>query len=114
PGGPGGSGGPGFGTSPQDAAKGFFGALFDFGFNHFVTPKIVKIVYILLTVLTVLSAIFSLVGALASGEAGMIIIGLFIIPLVAIMFLALIRMSLEMYYAVIRLSEDVHHGRGRW
>ncbi len=31
--------------TPQ--GKGFFGALFDFSFEHFVTPMIVKVVYIL-------------------------------------------------------------------
>lgn len=34
-------------------------------------------------------------------------------PLLGIFYLAFFRMSLELYYAVIRLSEDVHHGRGR-
>jgi hypothetical protein len=34
---------------PTQDGTGFFGALFDFSFNTFVTPKIVKVVYILAT-----------------------------------------------------------------
>lgn len=36
-------------TSSTDAA-GFLRALFDFSFNEFVTPKVVKFVYILATI----------------------------------------------------------------
>jgi hypothetical protein len=60
------------GTPPP--SKGFFGALFDFSFEHFVTPMIVKVVYLL--------------GIL--------------------LYLCLIRMTLEFYLAVTRMSQDIH------
>jgi len=46
---------PGGQPDVQTDTEGFFGALFDFSFNSFVTPKIVKLVYVLATILLVLT-----------------------------------------------------------
>ncbi len=89
-------------------AKGFFGALFDFNFESFITPKIIKAVYIAVTVLIGLFAVAALIGALFSGEFGTIVAAIIGIPLFGIVYLALARMTLELYFAVVRLSEDVH------
>lgn len=97
------------GAAPQDQAKGFIAALFDFKFDHFVTPKIVKAVYLVMTVLILLGALVTFIVALSTGEGIMILFALFVVPIMAIIYLALARMSMEMYYAVIRMSEDVHH-----
>ncbi len=96
------------GSRLADESTGFFAALFDFNFQHFVTPKIIKVVYIVITVLIALGAIGFLIAALASGEGGAIFAALIFVPLGALIYLALARMSLELYYAVIRLSEDVN------
>lgn len=88
--------------------KGFFSALFDFNFSSFVTPKIIKIVYLVVTAVIAASLLFFIIAALLTGDALPIIGALIIGPLVALIYLALARMSLELYYAVIRLSEDVH------
>lgn len=104
---------------PSSSSAGFFQALFDFDFNHFVTPKIVKIVYI---VGTVVIGLVTLVMVLTSfrhfggGFGASPIVGLVQLlgaPVLGLLYLAFLRMSLELYYAVIRLSEDVLHGRGR-
>lgn len=105
---------PAEGSGSFDAAgeaKGFFGALFDFGFNHFVTPKIVKIVYVLGMAAIALGALVLLLSSLASGEPLAILAAIILIPIGAIIYLAFFRMMLEMYYAIVRLSEDVHRGR---
>ncbi|MCC2594209.1 DUF4282 domain-containing protein [Tessaracoccus sp. OS52] len=105
-------GGYGYADGPGGAAvsssKGFFGALFDFSFNHFVTPKIIKIVYVVMTALIALGFLGFLIVALFTGDVLNIIGTLIFGPIVAIFYLAIMRMSLEMYYAVIRISEDVH------
>ena len=88
--------------------KSFISSLFDFSFQSFVTPKIIKVVYVIVTAFIGLSIVFGLVSALATGEALIIIFALILLPIVGIIYLALARMSLELYYAVIRLSEDVH------
>src|SRR5260370_10306641 len=43
--------------------KGFVASLFDFGFNSFVTPKVVKVVYVLIMIMTALSAVVFLLFA---------------------------------------------------
>lgn len=90
------------------SASGFFSALFDFNFDTFITPKIIKAVYVVLTVLIGLMAVAVLLAALVSGQVGTIIAALIGVPLVGIVYLALARMTLELYFAVVRLSEDVH------
>ncbi len=89
-------------------AKGIFGALFDYGFNSFVTPALVKVIYIVSTVLVAVYYLFLVGIGFASGPAfGALTLLLGWIP--ALLVLAFIRVSLEFYYAVIRMSEDVHH-----
>lgn len=98
-----------FGNAARNLdSKSFFGALFDFEFNHFVTPKIVKFVYIVITVLIGIGVVGFVITSLISRAPAMVILALIIGPIVGIIYLALARMTLEMYYAIIRLSEDVH------
>ncbi|WP_298747836.1 DUF4282 domain-containing protein [uncultured Serinicoccus sp.] len=92
-------------------------ALFDYNFDTFITPSIVKIVYVIATVLVALLTIgLAISGLVTMFDGGAsIFFGLFLIvasPVIGLVYLAFVRMSLELYYAVIRLSEDVHH-RGR-
>ncbi|KUG53652.1 hypothetical protein AVL62_02425 [Serinicoccus chungangensis] len=101
-------------TSP---AGGGLKALFDFNFDTFVTPSIVKIVYVIATVLVALLTIGFAISGLTTmfrGGAGVVLGFLLLLasPIIGLVYLAFVRMSLELYYAVIRLSEDVHH-RGR-
>ncbi|MBO1753845.1 DUF4282 domain-containing protein [Allobranchiibius sp. CTAmp26] len=117
-GGPGQPGGPGNAYppgppipsgGPQAAqnSKGFFGALFDFSFTHFVTPIIVKVVYILATVVLVLGWLgFVIVGFNHSAGSGLLFLIVGAIGL--IVYLALIRMTLEFYLAIVRMSQDIH------
>lgn len=105
--------------NPTTSAGGFFKALFDLSFNHFVTPTIVKIVYLVGLVLIGLFTLvmfFSAFSQFGGGFGKSPFLGLVMLvgaPLLGVFYLAFFRMSLELYYAVIRLSEDVHHGRGR-
>jgi Domain of unknown function (DUF4282) len=102
-----------YGTPPTGAApqgspsKGFFGALFDFRFEHFVTPMIVKFVYILALVALVIAWLVFLVGGFADSVTS----GVFVLvvgPILLLLYLALIRMTLEFYLALVRMSQDIH------
>ncbi|MBA2738756.1 MAG: DUF4282 domain-containing protein [Nocardioidaceae bacterium] len=99
---------PGGADNQDSSAKGFFAALFDFSFTHFVTPKIVKVVYILATVAMVVFYLILVVAGLFSDSplVGVLVLLLGWIPF--LIYLALIRMTLEFYYALIRMSEDIH------
>jgi hypothetical protein len=90
-----------------DAGKGFLGALFDFSFTHFVTPKIVKFVYVLAVVALGLGWLLFLATTF-SQSAGAGIAVLIVGPIVILVYLAFIRMTLEFYLAVTRMSEDIH------
>lgn len=110
------AGAPGFGgfppappvppATPGSQASGFFQALFDFNFNSYVTPKVVKVLYILLTALL---ALYVLIATVAGFSQGFGIGLLFLLGGVIgfVVLLALFRISLEFYVAVIKISEDV-------
>ena len=103
--------GPGGGLPPTNP-QGFFGALFDFGFNSFATPVVIKVLYIL-----------SLVGiglfyvlAVVSGFAQDPLVGLITLvagAVVALLTLVYIRVLLEVLFATIRIAEDVRLLRDR-
>lgn len=88
-------------------SKGFFGALFDFSFNHFVTPIIIKVVYVLATIVLALAWIIFVIAGFANGVGAGILV-LIGGAILALLYLALIRMTLEFYMAVVRMSEDIH------
>ena len=88
-------------------AKGFFGALFDFSFEHFVTPMIVKVVYILSIIGLGVAWLVFLAASFSQGAGA----GLFVLllgPVAILLYLCLIRMTLEFYLAVTRMSQDIH------
>jgi Domain of unknown function (DUF4282) len=91
-----------------DQASGFFSALFDFSFSSFATPKIVKFVYLLATIFIALGFLSWVIGAF-SASVGLGIVVLILGAVAALVWLAFIRMTLEIYYAVVRMSEDVNH-----
>ncbi len=89
-------------------AAGFFKALFDFSFSHFVTPKVVKFIYVLSMVAIGLMWLVWLVVAAQDGGALRLVFVLIIGPLVGLLYLTFIRMTLEFYLATVRMSEDIH------
>ena len=90
-----------------DSSAGFLPALFDFSFDSFVTPKIVRFVYVLATIWAVLMYVLIVIQQFTvSIWAG--IIALVVGPLVAILWLAVVRIALEFGISVVRMSEDVH------
>jgi hypothetical protein len=91
----------------QPSSKGFFGALFDFSFSTFITPMIVKAVYILSVIVLGLVWLVWLIAAF-SQNAGLGLVVLIIGPIGVIIYLAFIRMTLEFYLAIVRMSEDIH------
>ncbi len=99
------------GPSGAPAQSNFFSALFDYSFNSFATPGLIRIIYIIGTVLIGLGWIgytitfFSVAGALAG------ILTLVFGAVFALFAIALLRVSLEFYYAVVRMSEDIHNRR---
>ena len=104
------SSGPGGVPALPDAARegaGFFTALFDFSFTNFVTPILVRFVYLLATVALVATwLIFVFVGFARGFGSGLttLVLG----PIFLVVYLAVIRMTLEFYLSVVRMSQDIH------
>ena len=99
---------PGGQPDVQTDTKGFFGALFDFSFNSFVTPKIVKFVYVLATILLVLTYLFFVIAAFAGDNVGFGIAFLLLGWIPFLFYLALVRMTLEFYFSIVRMSQDIN------
>jgi hypothetical protein len=99
----------GLSTIPDPGRGGarFFSALFDFSFTNFVTPVLVRFVYVLATVALVLSWLVFLFAAFAQGVASGLTV-LILGPVFLVIYLAVIRMSLEFFLSVVRMSIDIH------
>ena len=92
---------------PAREGAGFFTALFDFSFTNFVTPILVRFVYLLATVALVASWLIFVFAGFANG-VGAGLAALILGPIFVIIYLAVIRMTLEFYLSVVRMSEDIH------
>jgi ABC-type uncharacterized transport system permease subunit len=93
--------------------KGFFGSLFDFGFNSFITSKVIKFLYVLAVIMAGLVALGLLVVAFkASPVIG--ILGLVVgCPLYFFLTVAFSRITLEFVMVVFRMAEDMRAIRNR-
>jgi hypothetical protein len=95
-------------TPQAGAPKGFFASLFDFSFTYFVTPKIVKFVYAAATILSTLGWLVLVVVLFTQSAAAGIAV-LVLGPLGVVVNLLFIRITLEYYLALVRMSQDIHH-----
>ncbi len=101
--------------SPRESAdaRGFLGALFDFGFTSFVTPKVIKVLYMLIVIGTVVSAlVFTIVVFKASVMFGFLVL-VFGDPLFILIVLAIYRIILEFFVVTFRVAEDIRALRER-
>jgi hypothetical protein len=85
-------------------------ALFDFNFDTFATPAVVKILYIIGMVLLGLVYIGVVISGFVQG-VGMGLLFLVGGAIALLFYLILFRITLEFYYAIVRMSEDIHHRR---
>jgi Domain of unknown function (DUF4282) len=93
--------------------RGFVGALFDFGFTSFVTPKVIRVLYMLIAVGTVASAlVFTIIGFRASVPYGIVTL-VFGDPLFILIVLAICRVLLEFFVVTFRTAEDIRAMRER-
>ena len=102
------------GTKAKGDARGFLGALFDFSFTSFVTPKIIKVLYVLITAWTVIWAlIFLRYGFKYGGAAGGFFTLLVVDPILVLMTLGVYRVVLELFMVVHRMHDDLKAVRDR-
>jgi Domain of unknown function (DUF4282) len=95
------------------SAKGFVGSLFDFGFNSFVTPKVVKVVYVLIMAGLALAELGYLIFAFKTSTVFGIISLVILCPLSFFVYLALWRILLELFIVIFRIADDIRSIRER-
>jgi hypothetical protein len=96
------------GNAVVDSSTGFFPALFDFSFNSFVTPKIVRFVYVLAVIWAVVSYVIIVLSSFFQYGLTEGLLALIFGPIVALIWIAIVRIGLEFGISVVRMSEDVH------
>ena len=100
-------------SQPHAEARGFLGALFDFGFTSFVTPKVVKVLYPLIMVFTGLTAL-AFVAAAFHASTGLGFLTLLVLaPLFFLVVTAIYRILLEFFIVIFRVAEDIRALRER-
>jgi hypothetical protein len=106
---------PAAGSRAASHSKGFVASLFDFSFNSYVTPKVVKGLYGLSAAWTVIVAIFMLLVAIHQGGANVatIIFALCGIVVFGLLFLGAVRVFLELFMALHRINENIQVLRDR-
>lgn len=102
-------GAPAGAPASNESPKNFLAALFDWRFHTLITPKVVSWVYLAGIILSVIYWLVLLIGAFAT-EPVLGVLVLLIGPVVLIVSLALFRMTLEFYFALVRMSDDIHRG----
>ena len=98
---------------PKEDARGFLGALFDFGFTSFVTPKVIKVLYMLIVIGTVLSALVFTIMVFEASVAFGVLTLVFGDPLFILIVLAIYRIILEFFVVTFRVAEDIRALRER-
>ena len=88
----------------QEDARGLLGALLDFSFTSFITPKIIKVLYGLAIAVSGLWALAFVIAGLRQGVAaglGALILGAILFPL----FVMYARVGLEVLIVIFRIGE---------
>jgi hypothetical protein len=95
-------------------SKGFVSSLFDFSFNSFVTPKIIKALYVLVTIWTVIWAvIFLVIGFKTGGMAGGVFTLIVVVPVFGLLTLGACRMLFEFFMIMHRIHDELRTIRER-
>lgn len=81
------------------------GGVFDFTFEKFITPSIVKIVYIVVIVMAGLMWLGIIIGGLSSGIGGFLA-GLIFGGLAAVLVVLIYRIFLELTMILFRIHEN--------
>lgn len=93
--------------SDPNRDDGFFEDLFDFTFRKFVTPAVVRVVYKVVAVVIFLTWLaYVVLGFYISTWAGFLVVILG--PLVALFWLIVCRIILELTMVVFRMGADLH------
>lgn len=87
--------------------KGFFGKIFDFSFEEFVTPTIIRVIYGILLVMISLGTISGVIVSFTQSGAGSIIATLIFVAIASVLSLILARVYMEVVIVIFRIAEPI-------
>lgn len=97
------------GGPPIAVKKGFFGGLFDFSFNNFITPTLIKIIYGLSLLGIALFVLAGLIGGFISmGDSVLRGLGILVVtPIIAFLYLLMARVYTESMVVLFKVAENL-------
>jgi hypothetical protein len=84
---------------------GFLGSLFDLSFSNFITPKIIGVLYVIILLLVSLGILLLVINGFSQGFFKGLF-SLILSPLIALVWLLLIRIALEGLVAGTKTAEN--------
>ncbi len=87
------------------SSTGFLASLFDFGFNSFITTKLIKVLYVLAMVFNVIIALAVVGAGFGNGFFSGVMALVILAPLTFLFFTALARLWLELVIVLFRTVE---------
>jgi hypothetical protein len=87
-------------------AKGFFGALFDFGFTSFITLKFLRVIYTTVVCMTLFVGLLFLIYGLSVGSTRLAVVTIFLVPLVTLLLLIFTRIQMEVIALFFRIGDN--------
>lgn len=108
----GGTGAGGYQAAPHH--EGFFGALFDLSFDHFVVTRVIKVLYVIGIIVAALYGVGAFISILGAGfkvssSVGVLSIfgGIIAAPLTFFLMVLMFRIYMEMIIVLFRIYENV-------
>ena len=92
-------------SQPTAEKSGFFGSLMDTRFNNLITPSMVRFLYILLMVVIAIGLVVAIIAGFADSP-GSGVAALIIGPIVALLYLILARVYMELIIVLFKIRES--------
>lgn len=88
----------------QQAGEGFFASLMDTRFDNLITPKLIRFLYVISMVVLAIGTVVFIISGFAD-KIGTGILMLIIAPLVALIYLIVVRLWLELIVVTFKIRE---------
>ena len=88
----------------QDIRRGFFESLMDTRFDSLITPKLIRFLYVVSIVVLAIGIVVAIIAGFAE-DVGTGILLLLLAPIVALIYLIVIRLYLELIIVAFKIRE---------
>ena len=91
---------------PAQSPRGFFGKLFDFSFETFITPSIIKVLFILILVVIGIGALGFVIAAFSQSAVLGLVVLIIGVPIGGFLYILFARVWLEIVVVLFRIEEN--------